>query len=50
MQKISVAGYAYDRVQAIRDGLVGIDGADVRFHDREYLSPECLGFWPGKIL
>ena len=31
--KINVAGYPYDRVQAIKDGLVGIDRADVSFHD-----------------
>jgi 4,5-dihydroxyphthalate decarboxylase len=30
---IKVAGYGYDRVQAIKDGTVGIDQADVSFHD-----------------
>jgi len=30
-QKISVAGYDYDRVRAIMDGQVGIDGAEVNF-------------------
>jgi len=29
---IKVAGYPYDRVQAIRDRLAGIDQVDVRFH------------------
>jgi 4,5-dihydroxyphthalate decarboxylase len=31
--KIKVAGYSYDRIQAIKDGQVGIDQADVSFHD-----------------
>ena len=44
MQKINVAGYAYDRVQAIRDGLVGIDGADVRFQTENIYSLNALAF------
>jgi 4,5-dihydroxyphthalate decarboxylase len=31
--KINVAGYSYDRVQAIKDGQVGMEKADVSFHD-----------------
>ena len=31
--KIKVAGYSYDRVQAIKDGQVGIDQAEISFHD-----------------
>jgi 4,5-dihydroxyphthalate decarboxylase len=30
--EIKVAGYAYDRVRAIQDGRLGLDGFDVRFH------------------
>ena len=29
---LKVAGYGYDRVRAISDGVVGIDGVDINFH------------------
>jgi len=30
--QIGIAGYAYDRVRAIQDGRLGLDGYDVNFH------------------
>ena len=36
--KIKIAGYPYDRVQAIKDGLVGIDQANVSFHNENIYS------------
>lgn len=30
--KVKIAGYAYDRVRAIQDGRLGLDGCDVSFH------------------
>ena len=30
--QVKVAGYAYDRVRAIQDGRLGLDGCDVSFH------------------
>ena len=30
--QVKVAGYDYDRVRAIMDGQVGIEGAEVSFH------------------
>jgi 4,5-dihydroxyphthalate decarboxylase len=44
--KIKVAGYAYDRVQAIKDGLVGIDQADVSFHNEGIYSLNAQAFGP----
>ena len=46
--KIKVAGYAYDRVQAIKDGLVGIDQADVSFHNENIYSLNKLAFGSDK--
>ena len=46
--KINVAGYSYDRVQAIKDGLVGIDQADVSFHNENIYSLNRLAFGPKK--
>jgi 4,5-dihydroxyphthalate decarboxylase len=46
--KIKVAGYPYDRVQAIKDGLVGIDKADVSFHNENIYSLNRLAFGPDK--
>jgi 4,5-dihydroxyphthalate decarboxylase len=46
--KIKVAGYPYDRVQAIKDGLVGIDQADVSFHNENIYSLNKLAFGPDK--
>jgi 4,5-dihydroxyphthalate decarboxylase len=42
--KIKVAGYPYDRVQAIKDGLVGIERADVSFHNENIYSLNKLAF------
>ena len=30
--QIGIAGYAYDRVRAIQDGRLGLDGCDIQFH------------------
>jgi len=46
--KINVAGYPYDRVQAIKDGLVGIDQADVSFHNENIYSLNSQVFGPRK--
>ena len=46
--KINVAGYPYDRVQAIKDGLVGIDRADVSFHNENIYSLNAQAFGPQK--
>ncbi len=46
--KINVAGYSYDRVQAIKDGIVGIDQADVSFHDSNIYRLNDLAFGPEK--
>jgi 4,5-dihydroxyphthalate decarboxylase len=42
--KIKVAGYSYDRIQAIKDGKVGIDQADVSFHDSNIYTMNDLAF------
>ena len=36
--QVKVAGYGYDRVQAIKDGTVGIDQAEVSFHNENIYS------------
>ncbi len=46
--KIKVAGYSYDRVQAIKDGQVGIDRAEVNFHDSNIYTINDLAFGPEK--
>jgi 4,5-dihydroxyphthalate decarboxylase len=46
--KIGVAGYSYDRVQAIKDGQVGIDQVDVSFHDEDVYRLNALAFGPKK--
>ncbi len=46
--EIKVAGYAYDRVQAIKDGSVGIDEADVSFHNENIYSLNDHAFGPNK--
>jgi 4,5-dihydroxyphthalate decarboxylase len=33
--QVKVAGYAYDRVRAISDGRIGLDGCDVSFHPED---------------
>ena len=45
---LKVAGYAYDRVQAIKDGSVGLDQAVVSFHDDNIYSMNGLVFGPQK--
>ena len=42
--KIKVAGYSYDRVQAIKDGLVGLDQAKVSFHNSNIYDMNDLAF------
>ncbi|MEH6636377.1 MAG: ABC transporter substrate-binding protein [Halioglobus sp.] len=37
-RKIKVAGYGYDRIQAIKDGTVGIDQAEVSFQNENIYS------------
>ena len=46
--KIKAAGYAYDRVQAIKDGLVGIEQADVSFTNENIYSLNAQAFGPDK--
>jgi 4,5-dihydroxyphthalate decarboxylase len=36
--EVKIAGYAYDRVRAIQDGRLGLDGFDVRFHVEDIYS------------
>ena len=36
--QIKIAGYAYDRVRAIENGSLGVDGYDVRFHSEGIYS------------
>jgi 4,5-dihydroxyphthalate decarboxylase len=43
---IKVAGYAYDRVQAIKDGEAGIDQVDVSFYDEGIYDLNALAFGP----
>jgi 4,5-dihydroxyphthalate decarboxylase len=46
--KINVAGYSYDRVQAIKDGKVGVDQTDINFHDSNIYRLNDLAFGPEK--
>ncbi len=46
--KIKAAGYPYDRVQAIKDGQVGIDQADVSFYNENIYSLNAQAFGPQK--
>jgi 4,5-dihydroxyphthalate decarboxylase len=43
-----VAGYSYDRVQAIKDAQVGLEQADVSFHDSNIYSLNDSVFGPDK--
>jgi 4,5-dihydroxyphthalate decarboxylase len=45
---IKVAGYSYDRVQAIKDGQVGLGQADVSFHDSNVYDLNDQAFGPRK--
>lgn len=38
LPQVRIAGYAYDRVQAIQDGRLGLDGFDVRFQPGDIYS------------
>lgn len=42
--QMNVAGYPYDRVQAIRDGAVGINQVDISFHDSNIYTMNDLAF------
>jgi len=46
--KINIGGYAYDRVQAIKDGSASIEQADVSFHDSNIYSLNDSAFGPQK--
>ena len=46
--KIKAAGYPYDRVQAIKDGQVGIDQAEVSFYNENIYSLNAQAFGPKK--
>ena len=41
--EVNIAGYSYDRVRAIQDGRLGLDGFDVSFHveDIYHLNENC---------
>ena len=41
---IKVAGYDYDRVRAIMDGQVGVEGADVKFHVEDIYALNRFAF------
>ena len=43
---IKIAGYAYDRVRAIMDGQVGIEGAEVDFHVEDIYGVSRYAFGP----
>ena len=43
---IKVAGYDYDRVRAIMDGQVGIEGADISFHYEDIYAVNDYAFGP----
>ena len=48
---IKVAGYDYDRVRAIMDGQIGLEGADVNFRRRKCLcSQSKSAFGPERTL
>jgi len=45
MLRVKIAGYAYDRVRAIQDGRLGLDGCEVSFHveDIYHLNENVFG-------
>jgi hypothetical protein len=43
-KEIKVAGYGYDRVQAIKDGTVSIDQAEVSFYNENIYSLNAQAF------
>ena len=46
--QIGIAGYAYDRVRAIQDGRLGLDGYDVNFHAEDIYAVNRYIFGPEK--
>ena len=44
--EIKIAGYAYDRVRAIQDGRLGLDGLQVRFQPENIYSLNRQVFGP----
>ncbi len=46
LPEVKVAGYAYDRVRAIQDGRLSLDGFDVRFHAEDIYSLNKQLFGP----
>jgi 4,5-dihydroxyphthalate decarboxylase len=47
-QTITVGGYSYDRVQAIKDGQVGLDQVEVNFQDSNIYALNDSAFGPDK--
>lgn len=45
---IKIAGYDYDRVRAIMDGKVGIEGAEISFHYEDIYAVNRYAFGPEK--
>jgi 4,5-dihydroxyphthalate decarboxylase len=46
--QLNVAGYAYDRIRAIQDGAVGIEGFDVSFHAENIYGLNANVFGPAQ--
>ena len=46
--ELEIAGYSYDRVRAIQDGRVGIEGVDVRFSTQDIYAVSRSAFGPAK--
>ena len=46
LPEVKIAGYAYDRVRAIQDGRLSLDGFDVRFHAEDIYSLNKQLFGP----
>ena len=46
LPELSLAGYAYDRVRAIQDGRLKLDGFDVNFHPEDIYTLNKLMFGP----
>lgn len=44
--EVNIAGYAYDRVRAIQDGRLGLDGCTVKFHVEDIYSLNKQLFGP----
>ena len=45
-QQIKIAGYDYDRVRAIMDGRVGLDGTEVSFNVESIYDASRYAFGP----